>query len=483
MADATSKPTTTEAGIPVASDEHSLTVGPDGPILLNDHYLIEQMAQFNRERIPERQPHAKGGGAFGRFEVTHDVSAYTKAEVFQPGTTTDMLIRFSSVAGERGSPDTWRDPRGFAVKFYTTQGNYDLVGNNTPVFFIRDPLKFQHFIRSQKRMVASNLRNHDMQWDFWSLSPESAHQVTWLMGDRGIPKTWRHMNGYSSHTYMWVNAEGERFWVKYHFKTDQGIDFLEQDEANRLAGVDGDYHTRDLYLAIDRGEFPSWTLNMQIMPFEDAKTYRFNPFDLTKVWPHGDYPLVEVGRMTLDRNPADYHSEIEQAAFEPNNLVAGIGLSPDKMLLARGFSYADAHRARMGVNYKQIPVNTPRVPVNSYSKDGLMRIQNSTDPIYAPNSKGGPQADTERFAETAVWHSDGDMVRSAYTLRAEDDDFGQPGTMVRKVLDDAARDRLVSNVTRHLSAGVSEPVLERAFEYWRNVDRDLGERIAKDVNA
>jgi catalase len=476
-------PTTTDAGIPVASDEHSLTVGPDGPIVLNDHYLIEQMAQFNRERIPERQPHAKGGGAFGRFEVTHDLSSYTKAALFQPGTTTDLLIRFSTVAGERGSPDTWRDPRGFAVKFYTSEGNFDLVGNNTPVFFVRDPMKFQHFIRSQKRRAANNLRDHDMQWDFWTLSPESAHQVTWLMGDRGIPKTWRHMNGYSSHTYLWVNAAGERFWVKYHFKTDQGVDFLTQEEADRLAGADGDYHQRDLYDAIERGDHPSWTLHMQVMPFEEAKSYRFNPFDLTKVWPHGDYPLVEVGKMTLDRNVTDYHTEIEQAAFQPNNLVPGTGLSPDKMLLARGFSYADAHRARLGTNYQQIPVNQPKVPSHSYSKDGAMRTQNVSDPVYAPNSYGGPRADPERYPETAVWASDGEMVRSAYSLRPDDDDWGQPGTMVREVLDDAARDRLVSNVVGHLSDGVSPPVLARAIEYWRNIDKNLGDRIAEGVNG
>ena len=353
--------TTTDGGIPVASDEHSLSVGPDGPLLLQDHYLLEQMANFNRERIPERQPHAKGGGAFGVFQVTQDVSAFTRAAVFQPGAETELVIRFSTVAGERGSPDTWRDPRGFAVKFYTSEGNLDIVGNNTPVFFIRDPMKFQHFIRSQKRRAANNLRDHDMQWDFWTLSPESAHQVTWLMGDRGIPRSWRHMNGYSSHTYMWINADGEKFWVKYHFKTDQGVEFFTQDEGDQMAAVDTDYHQRDLYEHIEAGEFPSWTLKMQIMPFEDAKTYRFNPFDLTKVWPHGDYPLREVGRMTLNRNVTDYHAQIEQAAFEPNNIVAGTGLSPDKMLLARGFSYADAHRARLGVNYKQIPVNTPKV--------------------------------------------------------------------------------------------------------------------------
>jgi catalase len=471
--------TTTDAGIPVASDEHSLTVGPDGPILLQDHYLIEQMANFNRERIPERQPHAKGGGAFGHFQVTKDVSRYTKAALFQPGVKTDTLIRFSTVAGERGSPDTWRDPRGFALKFYTSEGNFDLVGNNTPVFFLRDPLKFQHFIRSQKRRADSDLRDHDMQWDFWSLSPESAHQVTWLMGDRGIPKTWRHMNGYSSHTYMWVNANRERFWVKYHFKTDQGIQFLTQAEADRLAGTDGDYHRRDLFEAIKRGEHPSWTLRVQIMPYEDAKTYRFNPFDLTKVWPHADYPLQEVGRLTLDRNPTDFHAEIEQAAFEPNNLVPGTGVSPDKMLLGRLFAYADAHRARMGVNYKQVPVNRPQSPVHSYSKDGAMRVQNVSDPVYAPNSYDGPKADEALYPEAAIWDASGELTRAAYTLRKDDDDWGQPGTLVRKVMDDAQRDRLVSNVVGHLKAGVSAPVLQRAFQYWRNIDQVIGDRIAK----
>jgi catalase len=472
--------TTTDAGAPAESDEHSLTIGPDGPVLLQDHYLIEQMANFNRERIPERQPHAKGGGAFGQFEVTGDVSAYTRAAVFQPGTRTDTLTRFSTVAGERGSPDTWRDPRGFALKFYTAEGNYDMVGNNTPVFFMRDPLKFQHFIRSQKRRLDNNLRDHDMQWDFWTLSPESAHQVTWLMGDRGIPRSWRHMNGYSSHTYLWDNAAGERFWVKYHFITDQGSEFLTQAEGDELASRDGDYHQRDLFEAIKRGDYPSWTLKVQVMPFEEAKAYRFNPFDLTKVWPHSDYPLTPFGKLTLHRNVTDYHTEIEQAAFEPNNLVPGIGLSPDKMLLARGFAYSDAHRARLGVNYKQIPVNTPRVPVHSYSKDGAMRMVNAADPVYAPNSKGGPRADAAAHPPVG-WYADGDMVRAAYTLHTEDDDWGQAGTLVREVLDDAARDRLVSNVAGHLLDGVTEPVLQRAFGYWRNVDKDLGDRIEAAV--
>ncbi len=475
--------TTTDAGIPVASDEFSLTVGPDGPILLQDQYLIEQMANFNRERIAERQPHAKGSGAFGVFETTEDVSEYTRAALFQPGVKTEMLARFSTVAGESGSPDTWRDPRGFALKFYTTDGNYDMVGNNTPIFFVRDPMKFQHFIRSQKRRADNGLRDHDMQWDFWTLSPESAHMVTWLMGDRGIPKTYRHMNGYSSHTYMWVNAGGDKFWVKYHFKTDQGIDFLTQEDADRVAGEKPDYHRQDLFEAIRDGDFPAWTLHMQIMSFEEAKTYRFNPFDLTKVWPHGDYPLIKVGTMTLNRNLTDFHTEMEQAAFEPNNLVPGIGLSPDKMLLARGFSYADAHRARLGVNYKQIPVNTPHAPVHSYSKDGVGRTVNVTDPVYAPNSYGGPKADPSRTDHAGLWASDGDMVRSAYTPRPDDDDFGQARTQVREVLDDDARERLVSNIAGHLADGVSDKVLARAFEYWKQVDQDLGERIEQAVGA
>jgi catalase len=474
------KPTTTDAGIPVASQEHSLTVGPDGPILLNDFYLIEQMANFNRERIPERQPHAKGSGAFGYFHVTGDVSRYTRAAVFQPGTRTNTVARFSTVAGERGSADTWRDPRGFALRFYTSEGNLDIVGNNTPVFFLRDPLKFQHFIRSQKRRADNGLRDHDMQWDFWTLSPESAHQVTWLMGDRGIPRTWRHMNGYSSHTYSWVSPAGQIYWVKYHFITEQGIGWLPQSEADELAGQDADYHQRDLWQAIRSGDHPAWTLKVQIMPFEEARAYRFNPFDLTKVWPHADYPLTEVGRLVLDRNPVDMHTQIEQAAFDPSNQVPGTGLSPDKMLLGRGFSYADAHRARLGVNYKQIPVNAPVSPVHAYSKDGAMRVMNVSDPVYAPNSKGGPVADASRAAE-CLWHVDGDMVRAASTLRRDDDDWGQAGTMVREVLDDPARDRLVSNTAGHLLDGVTEAVLVRAFQYWKNVDLSIGERIEEAV--
>ncbi|MCJ1696773.1 catalase [Rathayibacter caricis DSM 15933] len=473
--------TTTNSGAPVASDQHSLSVGADGPLALHDHYLLEKLAQFNRERIPERVVHAKGGGAFGRFVTTGDVSAYTRAALFQPGVETEMLARFSTVAGEQGSPDTWRDPRGFALKFYTSEGNYDLVGNNTPVFFLRDGIKFPDFIRSQKRLPGSHLRDHDMQWDFWTLSPESAHQVTWLMGDRGLPSSWRHMDGFGSHTYQWINAAGERFWVKYHFKTDQGVEILSQEQADQIAGEDADFHIRDLSTAIDRGDYPTWTLSVQVMPYEDAKSYRFNPFDLTKVWPHADYPLIEVGTMILDRNPENYFAQIEQAAFAPSNFVPGIAASPDKMLLARIFSYADAHRYRVGANHAQLPVNAPKSPVHSYSKDGAMRFdfQKSEVPVYAPNTMGGAHADPARAAESTGWESDGELTRAAATLHPEDDDFGQAGTLYREVLDDAARARLVANIAGHVSKVTRPELRQRVLQYWANVDSSLSQRVAE----
>ena len=473
---------TTEGGAPAPSDAFSLTVGADGPILLHDHHFIQQMAHFNRERVPERNVHAKGGGAFGHFEVTDDVSAFTRAAVFQPGAKTETLLRFSTVAGEQGSADTVRDPRGFALKFYTSEGNYDLVGNNTPIFFIRDPIKFPHFIRSQKRLPDSGVRDNNMQWDFWTLNPESAHQVTFLFTDRGIPKTWRNMDGFGSHTYLWVNAAGERFWVKYHFKTDQGIQTLTADEAAAIVADDGDFHRRDLFQAIKRAEYPSWTVSVQVMPYADAPGYRFNPFDLTKVWPHGDYPLHRVGRLVLDRNPENFFAQIEQAAFEPSNLVPGIGVSPDKMLLGRMFAYADTHRYRIGTNYAQLPVNLPKVPVNTYAFDGSMRIHHSGDqPVYSPNSSGGPVVDEARGAD-AGWEVDGaEQIRAAATLHPQDDDFGQPGTLVRDVLSDTDREHLASNVIGHLRGGVSGPVLERAVGYWRLIDKTLGDKIASGV--
>ncbi|WP_246299123.1 catalase [Nocardioides panaciterrulae] len=472
-----------ENGAPAPSDRNSLTLGPDGPILLHDVHFLNQMAHFNRERIPERNVHAKGSGAFGVFETTEDVSAYTKAALFQPGVTTEMLARFSTVAGEQGAPDTWRDPRGFALKFYTSEGNYDLVGNNTPIFFVRDTMKFPHFIRSQKRRGGSGLRDNNMQWDFWTLNPESAHQVTYLMGDRGIPRTLRHMNGYGSHTYLWMNAAGEKHWVKYHFHSDQGVEGLADADATRIAGEDADFHRRDLYTAIARQEFPSWTLSVQLMPYDDAKTYRINPFDLTKVWPHSDYPLVKVGTMTLNRNPENFFAEIEQAAFEPSAIVPGIGFSPDKMLLGRAFAYADTHRYRIGPNYHQLPVNRPRVPVNTYTQDGPMAFEHrADDPVYAPNSFGRGYADEVGVA-TDGWEADGAMVRQAYTLRPDDDDWSQAGRLVREVWNDDQREQFVQTAAGHLLAGVEGDVLERAFAYWRNVDAETGKRIEQLVRS
>ncbi|MDP3969495.1 MAG: catalase [Nocardioides sp.] len=474
---------TTATGAPAVSDRNSLTVGANGPILLHDVHMVEQMAHFNRERVPERNVHAKGTGAFGVFETTEDVSQYTKAALFQPGVSTDLLIRFSTVAGELGSPDTWRDPRGFAIKFYTSEGNYDLVGNNTPVFFIRDTMKFPHFIRSQKRRGGTGLRDNDMQWDFWTNNPESAHQVTWLMGDRGLPASLRQMQGYGSHTYMWVNEAGERFWVKYHFKSQQGVKCLTQEAANKIAGEDADYHRRDLREAIDRGDFPRWDLHVQVMPYEDAKDYRFNPFDLTKVWPHGDYPLIKVGTMTLDKNPENFFAQVEQAAFAPSTVVPGVGFSPDKMLLGRTFAYADTQRYRIGPNYLQLPVNRPRVEGhNTYQFDGPMAYDHTGDqPVYAPNSYDRGYADHEGPVDDG-WATDGEMVRSAYALHAEDDDFSQPRALVNEVWDDGERERFVGNVAGHILGGVKPETLPRVLQYWKNVDEEIGKRIEAAVS-
>jgi catalase len=481
--DRKSRVMTTDAGRPVGDNQNSLTLGPRGPVVFEDFLLFEKMAHFNRERIPERVVHAKGSGAYGTFTVTNpEMAKYTAAKLFDKvGKQTPTFIRFSTVGGEKGSADTERDPRGFALKFYTEEGNWDMVGNNTPVFFIRDPLKFGDFIHTQKRDPETNLKSPTMMWDFWSLSPESLHQVTILFSDRGTPNGYRHMDGFSSHTFSMINAKGELFYCKWHFKTKQGIKNFTREEADHMKSVDMDYSQNDLFHSIKRGEFPKWAVKVQMMPEAEAETYHINPFDLTKVWPHGDYPLIEVGRLTLDRNVTDFHTEMEQAAFEPNNLVPGIGLSPDKMLLARGFSYADAHRARLGVNYKQIPVNRPKVEVHSYSKDGVGRTVNASDPVYAPNSYGGPKADPSRTNEV-LWHSDGEMVRTAYTLRQDDDDYSQAGVMVREVLNDEQRARLVNNVAGHLGGGVSEPILARAFEYWRNIDKDLGDKIEQAYN-
>jgi catalase len=471
--------TTTDSGIPAPSDERSLTVGPNGPTVLHDHYLVQKLQHFNRERIPERVVHAKGSGAHGFFEVTADVSEWTCADFLSKvGKRTPMFARFSTVAGEMGSADTVRDPRGFALKFYTDEGNYDLVGNNTPTFFARDASKFEDFIHSQKRMADTGLRSNDAQWDYWTLAPESAHQVTILMSDRGTPRTLRNMNGYGSHTYSWMNAEGRRFWVKYHFKTVQGIENFTLDEAGAMVAEDGDFHRRDLWDAIARGDAPEWRLEMQIMPFEDAAEYRFNPFDLTKVWPHDDYPPITVGRMVLDRNPANHFAEVDQAAFAPARLVPGIGLSPDKMLMARIFSYHDTHLHRIGVNYEQLPINAPQCPVHSYNKDGAMTFRhNGAQPVYAPNSYGGPEADPSKELPT-WWTEAGELGRYDQDRHADDDDFVQPRALYRDVMDDADREHLVTNIVAHASDGVSGPIQKRVVEYWTNVDPELGARVA-----
>jgi catalase len=474
--------TTTDSGVPATNDERSLTVGPQGPTALHDHYVVQKMQHFNRERVPERVVHAKGSGAHGFFETTEDVSQFTKAGLFQPGTRTPMFARFSTVAGEQGSPDTARDPRGFALKFYTEQGNYDLVGNNTPVFFVRDASKFQDFIHSQKRLPDTGMRSNEMQWDFWTLSPESAHQVTILMSDRGVPRTYRHMNGFGSHTFSWQNAGGEKFWVKYHFKTVQGIENYTEDEAVEMASQDPDAHRRDLRKAIDDGDAPEWKLEVQVMPFEEALDYRFNPFDLTKVWPHSDYPAIPVGRMVLDRNPGNFFAEVEQAGFSPANLVPGIGLSPDKMLMGRIFSYHDTHLHRIGPNYEQLPINSPKVEVHSYNFDGPMTYINKGDqPVYAPNSKGGPVADGENGADLSWEVEGGELGRYENPKHRDDDDFGQAGTLVREVMDDSKRDALVENIVGHASAEVTGETQDRVVAYWTNVDREVGNRVASGL--
>lgn len=487
--------TTRPSGQPVPSENTSVTAGQQGPVALNDIHLIEKLAHFNRERVPERTPHAKGHGAFGELHITEDVSAYTKAKVFQKGTVTPMMGRFSTVAGEQGSPDTWRDVHGFALRFYTEEGNLDIVGNNTPVFFIRDGIKFPDFIHSQKRLGTNGLRDADMQWDFWTRNPESAHQVTYLMGDRGTPKSTRHQNGYGSHTFQWVNEEGEAFWVKYHFKSRQGVENFTDEEATTTAGQNPDCHREDLYNAIEEGNYPIWDVKVQIMPLDEAENYRFNPFDLTKVWSKKDYPLHDVGYFVLNRNPRNFFAQIEQVALDPSNIVPGVGLSPDKMLQARVFAYADQQRYRIGANYKQLPVNQPQNvdEVNTYEHEGSMQFLFNApeDPVYSPNrhEKGTgvlddaavndrSQLETTTVAELYINpESHGsDLVRAPYVRHAEDDDFVQARDLYENVYDDAAKERLVTNITNAM-AGVSEETEERVYEYWTNVHPALGQRV------
>jgi len=473
------KTLTTNFGAPVPDDQNSLTAGNPGPILMQDIHLMEKLAHFDRERIPERVVHAKGAGAHGYFELTQDVSSYTRAKFLsQVGKKTEVFVRFSTVGGERGSADAERDPRGFAVKFYTEEGNYDLVGNNTPVFFIRDPLKFPDFIHTQKRNPVTNLKDPDMFWDFISLTPESIHQVTILFSDRGTPATYRHMHGFSSHTFLWYNAKGESFWVKYHFKTEQGVKNLTRQEADRMKSSDPDHATRDLFEAIQRGDFPAWRVEVQIMTPEQADKYRFDPFDVTKVWPHGDAPLITIGRMVLDRNPENYFNEVEQSAFSPANFVPGIGPSPDKLLQGRLFSYNDTHRYRLGPNYHMLPINAPKAAqAANYQRDGAMNYGGTEGaPNYYPNSFNGPSPDPAS-ADPAV-NVTGKAQRQPYIH--PNDDFVQAGDLYRKAMTDSDRANLVGNIVSHLGNAQKRLQLRQTALFYK-ANPQYGSRVAEGL--
>ncbi|MEN1970537.1 catalase [Lentibacillus sp. N15] len=470
------KTLTTGAGIPVGDNQNSITAGQNGPTLIQDFHLLEKLAHFDRERIPERVVHAKGAGAFGYFEVTNDeISKYTKADFLsEKGKRTEMFARFSTVAGELGSADTVRDPRGFALKFYTEEGNYDLVGNNTPIFFVRDAIKFPDFIHTQKRNPRTGLKDPNAVWDFWSLSPESLHQITYLHGDRGIPATFRHMNGYGSHTYKWVNDQGEAFWVKYHFVSDLGVKNMDIKLAEKLSGDNPDYHREDLYNAIEDNDFPSWTLYVQIIPYEDYKTYKWDLFDVTKTVSMKDYPRIEVGKMVLNRNPENHFADVEQAAFTPGNLVPGIEVSPDKMLQGRIFSYADTQRYRLGVNHQQIPVNRAKVDVNNYQRDGYMRIDGNggSAPNYEPNSLNGPKEDPSR--KNTPFEVQG-LAESV--VHDSEDHYTQPGDLYRLMSDDE-KTRLVNNFVESMKPVEKDEIKLRQIEHFYKADPEWGERIA-----
>ena len=469
------KTMTTTGGNPIADNQNSLTAGERGPVLLQDYQLIQKLAHQNRERIPERVVHAKGSGAFGVLEITEDISKYTKAKVLQKGEKTKLLLRFSTVAGERGAADAERDVRGFALKFYTKEGNWDLVGNNTPVFFVRDAYKFPDFIHTQKRDPQTNLRSNTAMWDFWSLSPESLHQVTILMSDRGLPKSFRNINGYGSHTYSLINSKNERFWVKFHFKTLQGIETLTNKEAEAIVGKDRESNQRDLFENIEKGNFPKWSFEIQIMSEEEAKKCSFNPFDLTKVWPHGDYPMIKVGTMTLNENPKNYFQQVEQAAFSPSNIVPGISYSPDKMLQARIFSYPDAQRYRVGTHYEMLPVNRPIVEVNTYNLDGSMnyKVKEPTKAFYEPNSFDGPVEDASYLEpDLAV----GDIAKR-YDHRVGNDDFSQPRALFL-LMSNSQKEQLFSNI-KDAMAGVPRDIVDRQIALFEKVHPDYAAGVKK----
>jgi len=479
------KKLTTASGRPFFENEDSMTAGPRGPVLLQDYHLHEKLAHFNRERIPERVVHAKGTGAFGTFTVTGNISKYTKAKLFSKvGNKCRVLVRFSTVGGEKGSADTERDPRGFAVKFYTEEGNWDLVGNNTPVFFIKDAKKFPDFIHTQKRDPKTNLKSPTMMWDYWSLNPESLHQVMILFSDRGTPDGYRFMNGYGSHTFSMYNKKNERIWVKFHFKTQQGNKTLTGPQADEIRGKDPDYSQRDLVEAISRKDFPKWTLKIQVMTEAQAKKFRWNPFDLTKVWPHKEYPLIEAGVMELNEIPANYFAEVEQAAFAPSNTIPGIGLSPDKMLQGRILAYPDAHRYRLGANYEQLPVNRPIVSVHNHQRDGFMALNGNggSAPNYFPNSFDDIEADKEYKEPPMSLESD---VADTWDRNMNDNDhYSQAGALFRKVMTDQERANTVANFVGALK-GVSGPkkkeILMRQLDHFHKADKELAVLVAKGL--
>lgn len=482
------KKLTTASGIPYYHNEDTMSVGPRGPLLLQDFILHEKMAHFNRERIPERVVHAKGSGAFGTFTVTHDITKYTRAKVFnQIDKQTRVFVRFSTVGGEKGSADTERDPRGFAVKFYTQEGNWDLVGNNTPIFFVKDPKKFSDFIHTQKRDPFTNCKSPTMMWDFWSHNPESLHQVMFLFSDRGTPYGYRHMHGFGSHTFSFINAANERVWVKFHFITQQGIKNFTNDEAVKIKGEDPDFAQRDLVEAIEKGDFPKWDLKVQIMTEEQAKTYRWNPFDLTKTWSHKDFPLIDVGVMELNENPKNYFASVEQSAFAPAHVVDGIGYSPDKMLQGRLLSYPDAHRYRLGVNYEQIPVNRCPFAVNNYERDGAMRVdENGGDnPNYFPNSFDNIKPD-EAYKQPS-WALDTNIA-DWYNRNGEgeNDYYTQPGIFYREVLSAQDKKNLVSNIAgamKGITGAKKDEIINRQLCHFFRADIGLGMAVAQALGV
>ena len=474
------KKLTTAAGAPVVDNQNSMSAGPRGPLLLQDVWLIEKLAHFDREVIPERRMHAKGAGAYGTFTVTHDITQYTRAKMFsEVGKQTPMFARFSTVAGERGAADAERAIRGIAMKFYTEEGNWDLVGNNTPVFFFRDPLKFPDLNHAVKRDARTGMRSAQNNWEFWTGLPEALHQVTIVMSDRGIPSDFRHMHLFGSHTFSFINEQNERYWVKFHFRTQQGIRNLTDAEAQDVVGRDRESSQRDLFDAIEQGDFPRWTLYVQIMPEKDAATYHLNPFDLTKVWPKGDYPLIEVGTLELNRNPENFFAEVEQAAFTPANVVPGISFSPDRMLQARLFSYGDAQRYRLGVNHHQIPVNQPRCPFHSYHRDGAMRVDGNYGATIAhePNTRG-EWAEQPDFREPPL------SIEGAadhWNHRVDEDYFSQPGNLFR-LMTPEQQQALFENTARNI-AGVSRDVQERHILHCTQADPAYGAGVAAAIAA